>query len=113
MEFTAQEMKLVERLRKLHRNWRWARWLLLAMGVGSAGLFVGYGYLLSTFFRGPPHPVDSDDLFGIAFFWTHCWMHMIFSIWCFVTVAGKWRGDATRTLLLRLLDTKTGNEHTA
>src|SRR5262245_30250058 len=107
MEFTTQEMKLVERLRKRHQQWRWIRWVVLAMGVISAVLCVGYGCLLSTFFRGPSHPVDSEGVFAVASFWTMCCMHLIFSTWCLTTVAIKWRGDATRILLLKLLDAKT------
>ncbi len=46
MTFTPQEMKLIERLRKYDRQWRWARWLVLLMGLFSTGLCAALGYLL-------------------------------------------------------------------
>src|SRR5215467_4196419 len=108
MEFTTQDTKLIERLRKRHRQWRWIRWVLLANGVLYAALCVACGYLLSTFFRGPAHRVDSDEILGVAVFWTNCLMFFVISTWSFVTAALKWRGDPTQILLLRLLDTQTG-----
>jgi hypothetical protein len=108
MKFTPQEMKLIERLRKQERQWKWARWLVLAMGFLSATAcgYVAYAihWLLSEWAHGQ---LDSATVILLLLFWTKCCFYFVFSIWCFVTVSCKWHGDVTRMLLLRLLDTQT------
>jgi ABC-type spermidine/putrescine transport system permease subunit I len=107
MEFTAQEMKQIERLRKQDRQWRWARWLVLAMGLLSATACVVFGYAFHYMLsRSAQGQLDSVTLFFLLLFWTKCCFYCLFSVWCFVTAALKWHGDVTRMLLLRLLDTQ-------
>src|SRR6185312_14270996 len=105
MEFTRQEMKLIERLRKQDRQWRWARWLVLAMGILSIGACAMFGYvfhlLVSESAQGH---LDSVSISFICLFWTKCCFYFVFGVWCFVTVAVKWHGDVNRMLLLKLLD---------
>jgi hypothetical protein len=108
MEFTAQETKLIERLRKQDRQWKWARWLLLAMGFFSATVCAVFSYavhwVLSESARGQ---LDSSAVLLLLLFWTKGCLYFVFSIWCFVTAAIKWHGDVNRMLLLRLLDSQT------
>src|SRR5262245_2083700 len=42
MQFTPQEMSLIEKLRKQERQWRWLRWALLASSLSVLGC---YGYI--------------------------------------------------------------------
>lgn len=105
MEFTQQEMKLIARLRKQDRQWRWARWLVLAMGVLSVIACATFAYavhrLVSESAQGH---LDSDAVFFIVLFWTKCCFYFVFGIWCFITAFFKWHGDVNRMLLLKLLD---------
>ena len=105
MEFTRQEMKLIERLRKQDRQWRWARWLVLLMGLLSIAACALFGYLVhqlvSTSAQGH---LDLDMVFFIVLFWTKCCFYFAFGVWCFITAFTKWRGDVKRMLLLKLLD---------
>jgi len=108
MEFTPQEMKLIERLRKQDQQWKWARWLVLAMGLLSATACVIFGCLLNRLIsESAQGQFESHAVFFIILFWTKCCLYFLFSAWCFTTVFLKWHGNVSRMLLLRLLDTKT------
>ncbi len=105
MEFTAQETKLIERLRKEDRRWRWARWLMLAAGLLSATNCALFGYVLHRLISvSAQGHLDSDMVFFIVLFWTKCCMYFVLGAWCFITASVKWHGDVNRMLLLRLLD---------
>jgi len=104
MTFTPKQTKLIQRFRKQDRQWRWARWLVLAMGILSAGLCIGFGWFLSLLIRDSSHQLSSGDAFVFALLWTKCCLYLVSSTWCFATVATKWSGDVTRILLLRLID---------
>jgi hypothetical protein len=117
MEFTSQETKLIERLRKQNRQWVWIRWLVLAIGILSTVLCGGFGYFLYLLIKSEPGPdnLDSGVVFFIVLFWTKCCMYFILGVWSFTTVCSKWHGDVNRMLLLKLLDAqqkeKTKDDH--
>src|SRR6185312_14911545 len=46
VNFTPQEMKLVERLRKQERQWNWVRWVRLGAGICSLGICATFGFFL-------------------------------------------------------------------
>ena len=102
MEFTTQETKLIERLRKQERRWPKIRWVLLATGIFVA---VCYIYILVALYRTlhfdtlPP----SEVLF-FALLWPKCLVGMIGAAWLIVWPITSWRGSVNRMLLLRLLD---------
>src|SRR5437899_5867358 len=73
MNFTPQETKLIERLRKHDRQWRWARWLVLVMGVFSAGLCTAFGYILHGLIaESEAGHFDGQTVFFIVLIWTKC-----------------------------------------
>jgi hypothetical protein len=105
MEFTPQETRLIGRLRKQQRQWAWARWACLGLGVASVVLCAMFGFLLHSLVSGPigQHP-DGMSVFFIVLIWTKCCMYFGFAL-CFLIMAwAKWHGDVNRTLLLKLLD---------
>jgi hypothetical protein len=105
MNFTPQETKMIERLRKHERQWRWARWLVLVMGVLSAGLCAAFGFLLHGLIaESQAGHFDGQTVFFIVLIWTKCCFYFLFGVWCFITACLKWHGDVNRMLLLRLLD---------
>jgi hypothetical protein len=105
MNFTPQEIKLIERLRKHDRGWRWARWLVLVLALLSAGLCTAFGYLLHGLItESEAGRFDGLTVFYIVLIWTKCCFYFSFGVWCFITVFQKWHGDVNRMLLLRLLD---------
>jgi uncharacterized BrkB/YihY/UPF0761 family membrane protein len=107
MNFTQQESKLVERLRKQDRRWRWARWVVVVMGVLFTALCTAFGYLLHRLIaESDAGHFDGQTVFFIVLFWTKCCVYLFFAVWCFVTAWLKWHGDVNRLLLLKLLDEK-------
>ncbi|MCI0744487.1 MAG: hypothetical protein L0Y58_03680 [Verrucomicrobia subdivision 3 bacterium] len=103
MQFTPQEMKLIERLRKQERRWPRTRWILLGM---AAFLLAGYAYiaymLFSTLDSDTFSPADSALLF--ALYWPKVLLMTVMA-GAFIALAVRdWRGNAHRMLLLRLLD---------
>ena len=63
MQFTPQETKLIERLRKQERRWPRMRWALLATGIFAAGC---YTYILIALY----HTLHFDTLpsYEVLFF---------------------------------------------
>lgn len=105
MNFTAQEMRLVERLRKQDRQWRWARWLVLGLGIFSVGLCAVFGYFLhSLVVEAEGSRFGGQEVFIIVLIWTKCCFYFTFGGWCLITAFLKWHGDVNRMLMLRLLD---------
>src|SRR5579859_2823665 len=108
MQFTPQEMKLIERLRKHERQWVWTRWLVLLMGVfsmvacGVTGCLLHA--LLSEWEQQGLH--TSTTVFLTILIWTKCCFYFVFGFWCFITAIIKWHGDVNRMLLLKLLDSQ-------
>src|SRR5437016_1216186 len=105
MQFTPQETKLIERLRKQDRRWPRTRWILLGMAAFILAIYGYVAYLLfSTLDSQTFSPADSALLF--AFFWPKLLL-MTFMACAFIAVAVRdWHGNVHRMLLLRLLDTQ-------
>ena len=116
MELTAQERRLIDKLRREQSQWRTARWLVLGLAVVSIVLAAIFGWLLYHSIhweavvpvdkRGP---LDATKVLTIVVVWT------IVCVWSFLAVAfftiawRKWQGDGVRELLLRLLDAQKEN----
>ena len=103
MQFTPQEMKLIERLRKQERRWPRTRWILLGM---AAFILAAYGYvaylLFSTLDSQTFSPADSALLF--ALYWPKALLMTVMA-GAFIALAVRdWHGNVHRMLLLRLLD---------
>ena len=103
MQFTAQELKLIERLRKQERRWPRTRWLLLGM---AAFILAAYGFLahglFSTLGSETYSPADSALLF--ALYWPKVLLMAVMAAAFIALAVRDWRGNAHRVLLLRLLD---------
>ncbi len=103
MQFTPQEMKLIERLRKQERRWPRTRWILLGMAAFG---FAIYGYvaffLFSTLDSQTFSPSDSALLFAV--FWPKALLMLIIASSFIALAIRDWRGNVHRMLLLRLLD---------
>jgi uncharacterized membrane protein len=104
IEFTPNEMRLIERLRKQERQWRWARWMMLTMGACFIILCAFYGYALHFLISESRGHLDSDAVFLMMLFWTKCCMSFFFGIVFFIKAGTNWHGDANRKLLLRLVN---------
>lgn len=103
MQFTSDEMKLIERLRKQERCWPRTRWIALGMAAVIIG---GYGYTAAMLFS-----TLDPERFSVgesALLFALCWpqvLAMIYLSSAFIALAVRdWRGNAYRRLLLRLLD---------
>ena len=112
MQFTPQEMKLIERLRKQERQWRWLRWMLIAL---SLLIVCCYSYIgVSLCHRLHWEALTTEDVFVVAIYWPKMMVAMGFAAWFVIWPLTSWRGNATRLLLLKLLDAqsqKIGNEN--
>jgi hypothetical protein len=103
MQFTPQEMKMIERLRKQERRWPRTRCILLVMAAFG---FAIYGYvaffLFSTLDSKKFSPSDSALLFAV--FWPKALLMMVIASGFIALAIRDWRGNVHRMLLLRLLD---------
>jgi hypothetical protein len=107
MEFTHEETKLIERLRKHQRRWAWARWVCLGLGLSSAVLCAMFGLLLHSLVSEPGGDrLDGTSVFFIVLIWTKCCIYFGLALCFLITAWTKWNGDANRVLLLKLLDTQ-------
>lgn len=106
MQFTPKEEKLIRRLRKQDRQWRWLRWVLLAGGaIGVVNLAL-YGRLLFPLIDGlsaEGHP-DVTDALVIAVFFPKLLVIVGVTAICFAISWRDWNGNVNRMLLLKLLD---------
>ena len=104
-EFTSQEQRMIERLRKQERRWPRLRWVLLAVGVLAIVNVALWGYLLSLLLHGwSSGKADYDMLIGVAIVFPKLLIHVAVATWAFSVVIRDWHGNVTRMLLLRLLD---------
>ena len=107
MQFTPQEMKLIERLRRQERQWPRARWLLLATGIFVP---VCYTPILVRFFgtlRLDETPQVENlvwKLFNFLLFYPTCLIGFCLAAWLITLAIIHWHGNAHRMLLLKLLD---------
>ena len=111
MHFTPAETKLIEGLRKEERQWPLWRWVFLVVGVLSLVCCVLSGWLLyGIVHEGIPNRLEAMDVFVIVLMWTKCCMWFVIGVSFVIRACVKWRGDANRTLLLRLLDERQAEE---
>ena len=108
MQFTPQETKLIDRLRKQDRQWVRMRWMMLAIGVCCIALSGVFGYILCSFYSlilqiGGPH-FEAIFVVYMVLIWTKCCLYFLFGMWCLVNTCVNWHGDVKRMLLLKLLD---------
>ena len=102
MEFTPQELRLIERLRKQERQWRWLRWALLALSLFVLGC---YGYIgVSLYVRIHWEALTTEDVGLIAVLWPKILLAQCLAVWFIVWPLTSWRGNSTRVLLLKLLE---------
>jgi uncharacterized membrane protein HdeD (DUF308 family) len=103
MNFTPQERKMIERLRKQERQWRWGRWMSLVSGIFSAGICIAIFCMVVTRIQSKSADIASSALllslsFPIILIFTgHATI-------CLLLAIRDWHGNTARTLLLRLLD---------
>jgi len=105
MEFTRQELKSIERLRRYDRQWPRTRWVLLAMGIVLLICAGVLGFLFSRMLVeiGSPQP-DSAEVALISLIVVKILLSMIFGAWGLMRAILYWHGDAKQNLLLKLLD---------
>lgn len=104
MQFTAQEMKLIDRLRKEDRRWPRTRWILLVVAAFALAV---YGYIGAQIVIKLESAQPGDDsMFMVAFFWPKCLLGFCFAAWFIAWAIRDWHGNVQRMLLLRLLDDK-------
>jgi len=109
VQFTPQELKLIERLRTQERQWARTKWVLL---VTACCLLVTYSCLASIlyshFFNGFAAEASRSDLVLLMFSLSWPVILMMSGIVGFLLglVIKDWRGNAQRLLLLRLLDAR-------
>src|SRR2546430_1224046 len=115
MELTQQEQRMVERLRKQERQWRWARWTTLLVGVFSAGVC----FFISSLVL--PRIQSEKDMASTAFILAITFPAILIfagnATMCLALAFRDWHGNTARVLMLRLVDEsakrKAKDEHTA
>jgi hypothetical protein len=102
MQFTPEEEKLIEHLRKQERRWPRVRWMLLATGVvlGIVLIYTLVGLYRTLHFDA----LTPYEVIFFAMLWPKCLIVMIGAAWLIVWPLTNWHGNVNRMLLLRLLD---------
>jgi len=109
MEFTRQELKLIETLRKRERQWRWLIWTLPGLSVF---IVCCYGYIGVSLYRHLHwEALTVEDAFLFALFWPKILVAIALAAWFIVWPLTSWHGNGTRLLLLKLLDAQRDKEH--
>src|SRR5258706_5593623 len=102
MQFTEQETKLIQRLRRQERLWPRTRWALIGTGVFVAAC---YTYILVDLYRSLHFDsLPSDEVLLFAIYWPKCLLGMLLAVWLITWPLAHWHGNVNRMLLLRLLD---------
>jgi hypothetical protein len=101
MNFTPEERRLVEGLRKKERQWRVARWILLPGGVVTMTL---WGWLLWIVFHrlDSQRPEEAAEM--VAFVYPTALFGLSAAAFMMALAIRDWRGNPERVLLLKLLD---------
>ena len=132
MQFTTQEAKLIERLRKEERRWPRTRWIFLLMIVfilaiegflSSQVLAMAHGAVHQAVEQSKDMPADfqtftitqasQEMIFGFALFWPQFLLGLGVVGWLFAVLIRDWHGRVERVLLLRLLDAQQREDHAA
>ena len=102
MKLTAKESKLVERLRKYDRQWRYTRWVLV---IGGVVLIAMWAWMLHYVFDSTEDSRDKEAALLLhAFAYPKVLFAMIIGALMIGFALRDWYGSPTRTLLLRLLE---------
>lgn len=108
MQFTAQERKLIERLRKEERLWPRLRWWVVGGGVS---IEICYVYLLISMMSHIARHLSAPDelavsalFIDILMLWPKCLLMLPVGAVLICWGIRNWRGNANRMVLLRLLD---------
>jgi hypothetical protein len=107
MEFTPQEKKWIEHLRKEERQWPRLRWFCLGAGIFT---LLVYTFMVILLFKIIDYATEAQDglqsawVLVAAIIWPKCLLGFIFGTWLIVRTIINWRGHAKHILLLRLLD---------
>jgi len=102
MEFTPDESKVIERLRKQERKWKRDRWIVLVVG---AFIFITYSWIVLRMTR--EMELDSFgevDILPVAVFRPKCLLMFCVATYFICWAIRDWHGNANRRLLLRLLE---------
>ena len=102
MKLSAKESRLVERLRKNDRQWRFTRWLLM---IGGVALIIVWAWMLLYVSRSAGAMQDKKlEMLVQAMAYPKVLFGMIIGSLMIGFALRDWYGSPTRTLLLRLLD---------
>ena len=105
MQFTPQQLKLIERLRKQEQTWPRMRWVLLAAAVLGLGACVYFAYFLYRLLDSQAlSRADCALLFAV--FWPWILLMVIAAVASIALAIRDWHGNAHRALLLRLLEAR-------
>jgi hypothetical protein len=132
MQLTAQEAKLIERLRRDEQRWPRTRWALLAMAVLILAIecFISSQLLRMTEAAAQPVGGMTKDIpatfqafsilqasqqatFALALFWPQCVLGFCAAFLIIGLLIRDWRGNVQRMLLLRLLEAQQKLDHAA
>jgi hypothetical protein len=132
MQITAQEMKLIDRLRKEEQRWSRTRWVLLAMVILILAIYGFIGGQLIGMTKAEAHefgdeakgvPVSVQLLgiversqtvtFAVSLFWPLLLIGFCGAGWLIALLIRDWHGNVQRMLLLRLLDAQQKHDHAA
>jgi hypothetical protein len=112
MKFNAQEIRYIERLRKLERTWRWGRWLALSCGAVTALPLVLLGSRLISLMNGlEANGFPASSVAEIAILCPGCYILLGITVSFPLHALLTWTGDPSRVLLLRLLDSEREESH--
>lgn len=107
MKFNLQEQKLVERLRKQERSWRFTRWILLLGGLLTS---VMWGWVLWFVYRSVESEQPKDAALMLSFAYPKVLFGQIAAAAMIGFALRDWWGHPTRLLLLKLIEERQGSE---
>lgn len=102
MEFTPNELKLIEHLRKQERKWPRDRWILLATGVFGIIAYCYFAFRVIHFIE--PENYGEGEVLFFAYFWPKCLLMFCIAAYFIGLAIRDWRGNANSKLLLKLLE---------
>ena len=100
MTFSADELHMIDRLRRREVQFRRWRWLLAIVGAAK---IVGWFILLVIVARFPDEP-EGARVIVVAYLLPACYVFLALSSVGFGLVLVRWRGDAKTQLLLRITE---------
>ena len=101
MELTEREQRMVQRMRKQERQWRWAKWAALLAGILSAA---GCIFVLCMAMPQVQSEDTASGAFMLAIMFPVVLVFAGTAAMCLGLVCRDWHGNTTRSLLLRLVD---------